>query len=662
MRKTIKILTLLFVFISVDVKSQQNELQNFSIKDGLPSLIINDITQDNIGYLWLATNKGLVNFDGNKFSHYKNHSQSKANTVFVKNDLFLIAHTNGLFKKESDKFIFLGKEKILKIVEINSKIILATTEGIYQLKEDYLQPLQINTKIDFAIINDIIVFKNEIYIATNKGLWNIDKISNPKKVSKLSEDIIHFFLLNNDKLIATTSNNELKVIKQSKTTKSINVDGEITSIKKINNELWVTTSNNGIAIFNSDDLSFKQRINKYNSDISNLLNTVFKDNQNTIWIASKNKGLYKYRNTETSNSQRFKPEIYIENITVNYLNVDSLNTKKLNLKSTENNISFTYKTVDLQQPKLIKYRYKLVGNFSPWSTKNSIEFANLNAGNYTFILQSKKGKKISDPKKISFLIDAPFYKKIWFIILCFAILFFVLALLIDLNINKLKKKNQQKVNNLKLENHLLNLKQRALQLQMNPHFIFNVLNGIKALGNTGNTKELNKTISQFSILLRSVLNNSRLEEISLKDEIETLKNYLDLEKKMSSKIFEYTIETNLNNIDSEEILIPPMLLQPFIENSIKHGFTPTLKKGKIEINFEVKHQFLQCSIIDNGIGLHQSKKQKINTKHKSVALKVTKERIQNLSKNNSFSIIEIKEDNNILGTKVEFKIPLKTDY
>ena len=197
---------------------------------------------------------------------------------------------------------------------------------------------------------------------------------------------------------------------------------------------------------------------------------------------------------------------------------------------------------------------------------------------------------------------------------------------------------------------------------MNPHFIFNVLNGIKAFGNKGEITIMNETISQFSILLRSILNNSRAEEISLKEAIAVLENYLLLEQKMNPKPFTYAIKTTLNNIDVEEILIPPMLVQPFIENSIKHGFQPNKKDNKIEITFAVKHRFLHCTIIDNGIGIHQSQQQKSDKTHQSIALKITKERIINLSSKHSFTIEEITENDIIYGTKVWFKIPLKTDY
>ena len=131
---------------------------------------------------------------------------------------------------------------------------------------------------------------------------------------------------------------------------------------------------------------------------------------------------------------------------------------------------------------------------------------------------------------------------------------------------------------------------------------------------------------------------------------------------MNATPFEYTIETALKNIDSEEILIPPMLLQPFVENCIKHAFQPNTKAPKIKLLFEVKHNFLHFIIEDNGIGYHQSKKEKVKTNHQSVALEVTKERIQYLTKYNSFSIEEIKNNQIISGTKIKFKIPLKTDY
>ena len=645
----------LIFFLINSTHSQNLNLQNFSISDGLPSTTINDINQDEIGYLWIATDKGYSKFDGVNFTNYK---QEKVNCIFIEKDKIYIGLKNGLLVLQNNTFTFFESKEILKIRSIHNKIILATVQGVCELKENYIQPLEINTQIDFSIINDIISKNNTIYIASIKGLWSLDKLYKPLKADKIIQENTTSLLLNNNYLIAATATNKLKIFDENTIIKSISTLEKISSIRKLNDEIWVTSNKNGIDVLEANTYIFKRKINKYNTAISSQVNTVFKDKQKSIWVGSINNGLYKY----STEIPTINPKVFIESVAVNYKLIDSLNQTKLALKPNENNISFSFKTIDLKNPKNIEYRYLLNNDFTPWSSQNKVDFANLKAGNYQFVVQSKEGSLLSKKITFSFFIETPIYQKAWFIILCGAILCLLLALFVELYIRKLNKKNQQKMDTLKVKNHLLTLEQKALQLQMNPHFIFNVLNGIKALGNSGNSKELNKTISQFSVLLRSVLNNSRLEEISLQDEIDTLKNYLDLEQNMNSKSFEYHIETSLNNIDAEEILIPPMLLQPFVENCIKHAFQPNKTDAKIKLLFEVRNRFLHFTIEDNGIGFHQSKKEKLKSNHQSVALEVTKERIQHLSKYNSFSIEEIKVQNEIKGTKVGFKIPLKTDY
>ena len=601
----------------------------------------------------------MVRFDGTQFQNYKTHTTSKVNTLFFKNDSLFIGHQKGLFLNYKNTFKFLGKEKVNKIISLDANLFLATQQGIYLLKDDYLQPLKIHTKIDFFPIKDVLITKNGVFVATNKSLWFLNKLQNPnKKEVILNDEIVSIFQFD-DKIIAATKNNGIKIIQKNKVVSSIKTEQNISCAKQIDNELWIATNGNGIEVLDAYRLSFKRKINKYNSNVSNQITTIYKDNQNSIWIGSVDKGLYKYRFVDTSLNDE-KRKVYIENIAINYKSI-SLFNKELELTPNENNIAINYKTIDLNNPKNIKYQYRLNDNVSPWSSKNSIEFANLKPGKYKFSVQSKNGEILSEKTNFQFNIDKPLHQKNWFIILCTSVLFFIIALFIDVRLKQIQKKNKKAINKLKTENYLLSLEQKALQLQMNPHFIFNVLNGIKALGNSGKSTELNTTISQFSVLLRSVLNNSRIEEITLKDEIETLKSYLELEQKMSAKDFEFCFKTNLNTIDAEEILIPPMLIQPFLENAIKHGFQTHTENPNLMIVVEVKHHFLHFTIEDNGIGFHQSQKKKINN-HKSVALSVTKERIENLSQKSNFKIEEIKEDNQIKGTKVTFRIPLKTDY
>jgi two-component system sensor histidine kinase LytS len=652
----------IFVFLllfAVNIYAQQNKIKQFTIEEGIANNTILNITQDEIGYLWIATDKGLVKFDGDDFTQINNQ---KTTSVFVEKNIIYAGLENGLFVKKKSKEQFFECKKILKIYSFKEVIFVATVQGIYLLNEDYLQPIQINTEIDFSTINDIIFLNNSFYVATNKGLWILNSLKNPKQLQKIIKENITSLAVFQKKIIAATFKNGLKIIDYKTVEKTITTQENITSVKKIKNEIWVTSNENGIEIYSLPSFSFKQKINKYNSLKTNKINSVFKDNQNTIWIASQ-EGLYNLKNSITKSLNNKKPIIYLESITVNNQNLDTLlNSKKtIKLSPSENNISISYKTINLTQPRNIEYRHSLDNTFSSWSKNNTVQFANLNPGKYTLRVQSKNKDNLSALNFFSFIIDKPFYKKTEFVISVIILILLAGYIFLDIYLKKINTKNKTKINKLKLDNHLLSLEQKALQLQMNPHFIFNVLNGIKALGNSGKTDELNTTISQFSVLLRSILNNSRKEEISLKEEIESLKNYIELEQRMSSKNFEYFFNINLNSIDAEEILIPTMLIQPFLENAIKHGFQVN-KNGKIQVSFEVKNNYLHCSVLDNGIGIHQSKKQTKQTNHNSIALKVSKERIENISNKNSFSIDEIIEDSAIKGTKVWFKIPLKTDY
>ncbi len=652
-----------FTITALNIVAQVNPFKNYNLNNGLPSLNITDITQDTIGYLWFTTNKGITRFDGNEFINYTNKDGLISNNTTLvapnKNNIF-VGTDKGLSIKTVNKFTNFEGNKINCIVTTPKHTFLGTDKGILRVREDFLSNIRTNFQIDLNVINDLKFDGSFYWIATNKALWKLDKLINPTILKRVGLGNYTSILFNKKKCIATTYNNGIKLIRNDIAETISTTPQKIVRIIKINDQFWVITKNEGIIVLD-ENFSFERSINKYNTINTNQINTVYQDNQKNIWLATSNKGIYKLKGKSTSKE---KPIITFQNIEVVYKTLDSINinnyTKTLQLKPTKNHISFTYKTVTINSPKNVLYRYKLNNQFSSWTTKNTVDLAYLNPGNYTFIAQSKIDETKSKPIQFRFFIDTPIYQKSWFQWSGISLATLLLSGIIFFYIRKNKAKNNAKIEKLQLENHLLSLEQKALQLQMNPHFIFNVLNGIKALGNSGKSVELNTTISKFSTLLRGVLNNSRQEEISLAEEISVLKNYIELEQQMNSGSFEYQINTNLN-FDSEEILIPPMLIQPFVENSIKHGFK-TKEGGQIIINFSTNNDFLHCNIIDNGIGIHQSKKHKKTSDHNSVAIKVTEERIKTLTRKNTFTIDEIIENNNTTGTKVFFKIPLKTDF
>jgi LytS/YehU family sensor histidine kinase len=194
---------------------------------------------------------------------------------------------------------------------------------------------------------------------------------------------------------------------------------------------------------------------------------------------------------------------------------------------------------------------------------------------------------------------------------------------------------------------------------MNPHFIFNALNSIQNLIIQKQVNESNLYLGKFAELLRSVLNYSSKDRISLKDEINLLKIYLDLEKlRLSDKVHTEII------IEEEEILslmIPPFVLQPYVENAIKHGLLHSEKKEKkLKITFRREDKHLMCRIQDNGIGREASSKINLRRKkyYESFATKAIEKRI-NLINVSLSSPILIKIKDNIDGTVVEVRFPLQ---
>lgn len=220
----------------------------------------------------------------------------------------------------------------------------------------------------------------------------------------------------------------------------------------------------------------------------------------------------------------------------------------------------------------------------------------------------------------------------------------------------LKAKNEK----LAIENKKLNLEQRALQLQLNPHFIYNSIANLQGLITQGeNQKSVNYLIS-FSKLLRNILELNREEFIPLKDEISSISNYMTLQKMRFEGLFDYQIQVS-ENCDKWIVMIPPMLLQPFVENSIEHGFKDIPYKGNIEISFAKNDDKLIIEIRDNGNGINENKMKDANKK--SLSRIIIQERLDVLfnqkSKESYLEIISGKDDNK--GVLVKIVLPLIED-
>lgn len=230
-----------------------------------------------------------------------------------------------------------------------------------------------------------------------------------------------------------------------------------------------------------------------------------------------------------------------------------------------------------------------------------------------------------------------------------------------------QKKLQAKKKSLELEqvrsdlhNRLSVLEQKALQLQMNPHFIFNALNAIQGYISKNDRHSANAYLSRFARLMRLTLDNSRVNQVLISDEIDLLESYLKLTSLLSDSELTYNIEMD-PRIDPENSLIPSMMLQPFVENAVVHGILPGKKEGIIRILFQLKQERLLCVIEDNGIGRDASLSRKYANRHKSAAMEVTRERLSLLSENNELQLTItdlINDQRQAKGTRVEIELPL----
>lgn len=237
----------------------------------------------------------------------------------------------------------------------------------------------------------------------------------------------------------------------------------------------------------------------------------------------------------------------------------------------------------------------------------------------------------------------------------FAALLLIGLLLVVYNRMQVKRR-------LTLQKEVAEYEQKALHLQMNPHFVFNCLGSISSFIVQNGTDSALKYLSKFSKLMRLTLEYSKGSLIPIDKEIESLQNYLELEQLRFHNKFEFSI-TSSDKVEFN-MGLPPLLIQPFVENAILHGVVPKTSKGKISVGFDVEKDQLICTILDDGVGLTESKLLKENsvTAHKSMALEITKKRLEIMESTTSKSAqIDISEinTNHQNGTKVTLRLPIQ---
>ncbi|MCB0669919.1 MAG: histidine kinase, partial [Saprospiraceae bacterium] len=325
------------------------------------------------------------------------------------------------------------------------------------------------------------------------------------------------------------------------------------------------------------------------------------------------------------------------------------------IRPKNSDVTITLKAVDLHAPRGIRYWYRMNAEESEWLESNSggnFQFYSLPAGNYFFEAKATNfNSQSSNILRIPIKVLLPFYLRWWFI--CAAI--FSLAGLTYLFYRRRLRlrllENEQKNEALKTQNKILHLEQSATRLQMNPHFIFNALQSIQSSIAGGDRTRARADLQIFSKLMRSYLEHARVEKIALEEEIKLLDQYLRVERELKDQRVSYEI-TVAPAIDPSFVEIPTMLLQPFVENAIKHGQPADGEKGKIVITFDWFGKYLSCSISDNGMGINKSEK---NTTHRSAGMDITRQRLETYFRNQKIEPLRIETGSG--GTTIKILLP-----
>lgn len=501
-------------------------------------------------------------------------------------------------------------------------------------------------------------FKKEYYYGFIDGLFVYDLDGNEFEIkSKQNEPIIaSAMLLNSDGSIwVATLQRGIFLIKNRKVVRNLSIEDGLSSntCKKISqgsSGLWIVTER-GFDYF--DVKSNRVKSAELNLCVKGITINDIAVLNNIIALAT-NKGIY-YFNKKVMD-QVIMPDFGLTEFLVNGKKMGLINN--LVLDYNQNNINIKFNTIHYKSLGNYQYRYRLKGLDDKWFVSNSsarnINFLALKPGNYKFQIHIKIGDKYTPIEELTFEISSPFWFQPWFVIII--ILGIIALLYVVYRWTEIKTRKGEE-----LKEQLALSQLTALRSQMNPHFIFNVLNAVQGLIYSNQKSKASDYLGNFSDLMRRILDSSDKNEVTIEKEFETIDLYISLEKARFDNDFEYKISFP-QDIDISAYTIPSMIIQPFVENAIKHGLMHKKGLKLLDIKAELFDDVWCFTIDDNGVGRQASEiiNQKIK-KHISFATKAIDNRIKLINKIADIAIdIEVIDkkslENKSIGTRVKIYI------
>ncbi len=663
------------------------------------------------GNLLIGTENGLVEFDMATLtlSHFATNEfgEKAVRSLYAdsSNDIFVGTNEFGLFRLDQNghlKQTYLSSDKdgivgnsVWKIVpDKKNNLWIATYSGVSQLNlttgkfTNWVSPgYESEITISSNIINSVFIDKSGIvWLSTFSGLNRLDP-----KTGKI-------FVFRNVKGNPNSLSN----------------DRIFSVFEDRKGMLWIGTMGGGL---NSYDRSSGviRRYSEENGLPDNVIYDIVEDSKGFLWMTS-NKGLIRFNPKSESfvgydindgvqshefnlgaayvlnnsriavggmngfnlfNPEKIKSNSQIPKIVITEFKLFNKpygryieNGDTIELNYNNNFFSISFSALDFTNPSKNLYSYRLKNYDKEWiktdASRRMAEYTDVKPGTYVFQVRGSNSDGLWNEDGISFVIivKPPFYQTWVFRILLVLAMMSVTWLFVRGRVRKVRNQNEATGKMLQIEKQMFELEQKALRLQMNPHFIFNSLNSIQSYILSNDSEKAINYLAKFSQLMRLILTTSRETHIPVSQEVSLLKYYIELENMRFNNRFKYEI-TLEQSIDSEFVGIPPMIVQPYVENAILHGLM-NKKIGPciLTVQMWMKDDYILCVVEDNGIGRQRAReiKEKSGLGQKSQGIIITQERLDILNsklKNKiSVDIIDLKDsEENATGTRVRLVIP-----
>ncbi|MDX1773526.1 MAG: histidine kinase [Oceanihabitans sediminis] len=597
-----------------------------------------------IGKLFYDTNKAqlvvsvnasgsiIVDLKSYQFTHVDNRfSVAKALSKIDNSTLFYGNYRQGIVYKDPFNN---PVEKILKESRVKASAVLGKQlfvsyiEGLYVYDTNNFDSLELKYKSKSLLVNTITKSESAVWFATqHNGLL------------KFENDQLEKFEINLP-------------------------DGlQINNMYHDGNILWISTDG-GLFQYQLTDKSLKllsaqDGLNLAVNDFLILEDQVVVTLPKLIYLLPKSKNLFKTYKTS---------DISIGSVTIN--DRDTLVQSHYKLPYNFNKIGLTFNSNGFQSNRHVNYRYRVKQIDSNWQSiplnTHFINFNSLASGTYTLELKAQNisAKNPVYAAPITFSIAKPFWETYWFYGLVVLTIFGLIWLYFRWRLQQKEAQRITEIDKILMDKKITNLRLENLRSQMNPHFIFNALNSIQDYIVSNEKVLASSYLVKFSRLIRMYLDYSQQNEITLEEELNALKLYLELEKVRFEDELEYTISVD-NQLKTKQIKVPSLFIQPYVENALKHGLLHKLNDRKLHIEAKIIQQNkLEITVEDNGIGRAQSEKLKRpNQQHKPFATKANEERVHlyknKLKRDIAITTTDLYDENDVpAGTKVVITMPI----